>query len=142
MAISRSSSLTVPAIPEKTFDSVWVRNINIHCPQLDAEGNNGGQIHLELVPYDATEGAEAIHLSLDNEGVEYLNVDGMHDPEKTFWKCVNDVPEVAKAMEAIVSAVAPLKTWIETVPEVEETEVEETEVEGAVAEETSEEESD
>ena len=137
MAISRSSSFIVPAISKKTFDSVWVRNINIHCPQLDAEGNNGGQIHLELVPYDATEGEEAIHLGLDNEGVEYLNVDCMHSPDKTFWKCVNDVPEVAKAMEAIVSAVAPLKTWIETVPEVEETEVE-----GAAAEETSEEESD
>jgi hypothetical protein len=134
MAIPRSSSLTVPAIPEKTFDSVWVRSINIHCPQLEAEGNNGGQIHIELVPYDATEGAEAIHLSLNNEGIEYVNVDGMHNPEKSFWKCVNDVPEVAKAMEAIVSAVSPLKTWIETVPEVEATEVE-----GAAAEETSEE---
>ena len=32
-------------------------------------------------------------------------------------------------MEAIVSAVTPLKTWVETVPEVEETEVE-----GAAAE--------
>lgn len=141
MAISRSSSFTVPAISEKTFDSVWVRSINIHCPQLNAEGNNGGQIHIELVPYDATEGAEAIHLSLDNEGVEYLNVDGMHSPDKTFWKCVNDVPEVAKAMEAIVSAVAPLKTWVETAPEVEETEVEGAAAEGA-AEESADEESD
>ncbi len=124
MAISRSSSLTVPAISEKTFDSVWVRSINIHCPQLNAEGNNGGQINIELVPYDATKGSEAIYLSLDNEVNDYLNVDGTHNPDKTFWKCVNDVPEVAKAMEAIVSAVAPLKTWIETVPEVEKTEIE------------------
>ena len=125
MAISRSPSFTVPAVAEKSFDSVWVRNINIHCPQLNAEGNNEGNINIELMPYDATEGSEAIHFTIDNEGVEYINVPNRANGRKTFWECVNEVPEVAAAMEAIVAAVGPLKTWAETAPVVEEPVVEE-----------------
>jgi hypothetical protein len=129
MAISRSSAFTVPAVAEKSFDSVWVRNINIHCPQLNAEGNNEGNINIELMPYDATEGSEAIHFTIDNEGVEYINVPNRANGRKTFWECVNEVPEVAAAMEAIVAAVGPLKTWAETAPVVEEPVVEEPVVE-------------
>ena len=125
MAISRSPSFTVPAVSEKSFDSVWVRNINIHCPQLNAEGNDQGNINIELVPYDATEGSEAIHITVDNEGVEYINIPNRANGRKTFWECVNEVPEVAAAMEAIVAAVGPLKTWAETAPVVEEPVVEE-----------------
>ncbi len=147
MAISRSPSFTVPAVAEKSFDSVWVRNINIHCPQLNAEGNDQGNINIELVPYDDTEGSESIHITVDNEGVEYLNVPNRTNGRKTFWGCVNEVPEVAKAMEAIVAAVGPLKTWAETAPVVEaapadeeETSEEETSEEETSEEETSEEE--
>ena len=129
MAISRSPSFTVPAVAEKSFDSVWVRNINIHCPQLNAEGNNEGNINIELMPYDATEGSEAIHFTIDNEGVEYINVPNRANGRKTFWECVNEVPEVAAAMEAIVAAVGPLKTWAETAPVFEEPVVEEPVVE-------------
>ena len=135
MAISRSSSFTVPAVSEKSFDSVWVRNINIHCPQLNAEGSNEGNINIELMPYDATEGSEAIHFTIDNEGVEYINVPNRANGRKTFWECVNEVPEVAAAMEAIVAAVGPLKTWAETAPVVEEPVVEEPVVEEPVVEE-------
>ena len=135
MAISRSPSFTVPAVAEKSFDSVWVRNINIHCPQLNAEGNNEGNINIELIPYDATEGSEAIHFTIDNEGVEYINVPNRANGRKTFWECVNEVPEVAAAMEAIVAAVGPLKTWAETAPVVEEPVVEEPVVEEPVVEE-------
>ena len=135
MAISRSPSFTVPAVAEKSFDSVWVRNINIHCPQLNAEGNNEGNINIELMPYDATEGSEAIHFTIDNEGVEYINVPNRANGRKTFWECVNEVPEVAAAMEAIVAAVWPLKTWAETAPVVEEPVVEEPVVEEPVVEE-------
>jgi len=129
MAISRSSSFTVPAVSEKSFDSVWVRNINIHCPQLNAEGNNEGNISIELMPYDATEGSEAIHFTIDNEGVEYVNVPNRANGRKTFWECVSEVPEVAAAMEAIVAAVGPLKTWAVEEPVVEEPVVEEPVVE-------------
>ncbi len=120
MAIPRSSSLLVPAVAEQSFDSVWVRNINIHCPQLNESGNLEGSINLELVPYDSTSGSEALHITLDNEGVEYLNVPNRANGRKTFWEAVNEVPEVATAMNAIIAAVEPLKTWAETAPVVEE----------------------
>jgi hypothetical protein len=139
MAISRSPSFTVPAVSEKSFDSVWVRNINIHCPQLNAEGNDQGNINIELVPYDATEGSESIHFTVDNEGVEYINIPNRTNGRKTFWECVNEVPEVAAAMEAIVAAVGPLKTWAETAPVVEAAPAEEAPAEEEVSEETSEE---
>ena len=139
MAISRSPSFTVPAVSEKSFDSVWVRNINIHCPQLNAKGNDQGNISIELVPYDATEGSESIHFTVDNEGVEYVNVPNRTNGRKTFWDCVNEVPEVAAAMEAIVAAVGPLKTWAETAPVVEAAPAEEAPAEEEVSEETSEE---
>lgn len=120
MAISRSSSFTVPAVQEKSFDSVWVRNINIHCPQLNESGNIEGNINLELVPYDSTSGSESLHVTVDNEGVEYLNVPNRANGRKSFWEAVNEVPEVATAMNAIIAAVEPLKTWAETAPVVEE----------------------
>jgi hypothetical protein len=120
MAIPRSSSLSVPAVAEKSFDSVWVRNVNIHCPQLNQSGNLEGSINLELVPYDSTSGSEALHITLDNEGVQYLNVPNRANGRKTFWEAVNEVPEVATAMNAIIAAVEPLKTWAETAPVVEE----------------------
>jgi hypothetical protein len=120
MAISRSSSFTVPAVQEKSFDSVWVRNINIHCPQLNESGNIEGNINLELVPYDSTSGSETLHVTVDNEGVEYLNVPNRANGRKSFWEAVNEVPEVATAMNAIIAAVEPLKTWAETAPVVEE----------------------
>ena len=125
MAISRSSSFTVPAVQEKSFDSVWVRNINIHCPQLNESGNIEGNINLELVPYDSTSGSETLHVTVDNEGVEYLNVPNRANGRKSFWEAVNEVPEVATAMNAIIAAVEPLKTWAETAPVVEEPVVEE-----------------
>lgn len=120
MAISRSSSFTVPAVQEKSFDSVWVRNINIHCPQLNESGNIEGNINLELVPYDSTSGSETLHVTVDNEGVEYLNVPNRANGRKSFWEAVNEVPEVATAMNAIIAAVEPLKIWAETAPVVEE----------------------
>lgn len=120
MAISRSSSFTVPAVQEKSFDSVWVRNINIHCPQLNESGNIEGNINLELVPYDSTSGSETLHVTVDNEGVEYLNVPNRANGRKSFWEAVNEVPEVATAMNAIIAAVEPLKAWAETAPVVEE----------------------
>ena len=112
MAIPRETPFIVSPTPEKTFDSVWLRNINIHCPQINAEGNTDGHITIELVPY-SSEGSEAIYNSSDMEGVETLTVPNPPHASKSFWDSVNEVPEVAEAMGAIIAAVAPLKAWIE-----------------------------
>jgi len=49
-----------------------------------------------------------------------LNVPNRANGRKSFWDAVNEVPEVAAAMQAIVAAVGPLKTWAETAPVIEE----------------------
>jgi hypothetical protein len=125
MSIPRSSLFTTPAVEEKSFNSVWVRNINIHCPQLNGVGNTQGGISMELVPYDDTSGAEVIHITSDNEGVEYLNIPNRINGRKSFWEAIEEVPEVAAAMNAIIAAVEPLKTWAETATVIEEPLIEE-----------------
>jgi hypothetical protein len=113
MAIPRQTPFTVPPTPEKTFDSVWIKNINIHCPQINQAGNTDGHITLELAPYDSSEGSESIYISSDTEGIETLTVPNPPYANKSFWDAVNEVPEVGAAMGAIVAAVAPLRAWIE-----------------------------
>ena len=120
MAIPRSESYAIPASEEKSFDSVWVRSINIYCPEINADGNTSGSISMELLPYDATSGSEAIFTTPDNKGVEYISIPNYANGTKSFWDAVDEVPEVAAAMQAILAAVGPLKAWSETVPVVEE----------------------
>jgi len=113
MAIPRETPFTVSPTPEKTFNSVWVKNIHIHCPQINDVGNTDGHIMLELVPYDNTEGSESIYAGSDTGAVETLVVPVPPEAPKSFWDAVNEVPEVGAAMSAIVAAVAPLRAWIE-----------------------------
>lgn len=122
MAIPRQTPFTVSPTPEKTFDSVWIKNINIHCPQINEVGNTDGHISIELVPYNNSEGSEAIYVSSGVEGIETLTVPTPPVASKSFWDCVNEVPEVAAAMGAIISAVAPLRTWIEEQEEADQEE--------------------
>ena len=49
---------------------MWIRNINIHCPQINAEDNTDGSIMIDLVPYNSSEGSESIYVGSDTEAVE------------------------------------------------------------------------
>ena len=113
MAIPRKTPFTTPPTPEETFNSVWVKNINIHCPQTNEAGNTDGHIQIELVPYSNSEGSESIYAGSDSGAVEILAVPLPPESPKSFWDAVNEVPEVAAAMNAIITAVAPLRAWIE-----------------------------
>ena len=112
--IPRDEPFVVPARPEETFDSIWLRNINISVPATAQSGSTEGNIHIECLPYDADD--EQIYTTADNEGVEYLNVPNRVNGRKSFWECVNEVPEVASAMDAIIAAIPALREWINTPP--------------------------
>ena len=112
--IPRDEPFVVPASPEETFDSIWLRNINISVPATAQSGSTEGNIHIECLPYDPD--AEKIYTTPDNEGVEYLNVPNRVNGRKNFWECVNEVPEVKDAMDAIIAAIPALRTWINTPP--------------------------
>ena len=112
--IPRDEPFVVPARPEETFDSIWLRNINISVPATAESGSTEGNIHIECLPYDEEDGN--IYTTADNKGVEYLNVPNRVNGRKSFWECVNEVPEVASAMDAIITAIPALREWINTPP--------------------------
>jgi len=112
--IPRDEPFVVPARPEETFDSVWLRSINIYAPNTSTEDPNGGSLNIEMLPYDGSN--ENVLITADNEGVEYINVPSRVNGRKPFWQCVDEVPEVKAAMDAIIAAVPALRTWADTPP--------------------------
>ena len=102
--------------PEQEFDSVWLRSINLFAPQINESGNTLGSINIECLPYNGTSGKEKIWETPDNEGVEFITVPNRVNGRKSMWDCVNEVPEVATAMNAITAAIPALRTWANTPP--------------------------
>ena len=112
--IPRDEPFVVPASPEQTFDSVWLRSINIFAPNTSEAAPSEGSLNIEMLPYDGEN--QKVLVTADNEGVEYLNVPNRVNGRKTFWQCVDEVPEVKDAMDAIIAAIPALRTWANTPP--------------------------
>ena len=112
--IPRDEPFVVPASPEQTFDSVWLRSINIFAPNTSEPAPSEGSLNIEMIPYDGEN--QKVFVTADNEGVEYLNVPNRVNERKPFWQCVNEVPEVKDAMDAIIAAIPALRTWANTPP--------------------------
>ena len=112
--IPRDEPFVVPASPEETFDSVWLRSINIYAPNTSTEAPTEGSLNIEMLPYEGS--SEKVLVTADNEGVEYINVPSRVNGRKPFWQCVDEVPEVKAAMDAIIAAVPALRTWANTPP--------------------------
>jgi hypothetical protein len=110
--VPRDEPFIVPASPEETYDSIWIRSINIYAPNTAEEDPTGGSLSLEMLPYDGV--AKKVLITADNEGVEYLNVPARENGRKPFWSCVDEVPEVKAAMDAILAAIPALQTWVNT----------------------------
>ena len=111
--IPRNEPYIVPATPEKEFDNIWLRNINIYAPETLVSGNSQGSINIECLPYNPS---GQIYSTPDNEGVEYLNVPNRANGRKSLQQCVSEVPEVKIAMDAITAAIPALRTWVNTPP--------------------------
>ncbi len=112
--IPRDEPFVVPASPEETFDSVWLRSINIYVPNTAEVDPTQGSINVEMVPYDSDN--EKVLVTANNEGVEHLNVPNRINGRKPFWQAINEVPEVAAAMDAIIAAIPALRVWANTPP--------------------------
>ena len=107
--IPRDEPFVIPASPEETFDSIWLRSINIYAPNTSTASPTEGSL-----PYEGAN--EKVLITADNEGVEYINVPSRTNGRKPFWQCVDEVPEVKAAMDAIIAAVPALRTWADTPP--------------------------
>jgi hypothetical protein len=84
-----------PPKEPKAYPIVWIRNL-----QINAHDPNGeGQLYLEIVPM--AEDRELLYSGT----IEFKTVE--------LYRAMNEVPELAQAFSAILSAVKPLKTWID-----------------------------
>ena len=98
MPIDNDTTVVVPAItavPEKTYPHLWLTDIHVQ-----AKTNTQGSLGIEAVPYNGDTGEVAENSIVDNIYTDNL------------WTAVQEVPEVAIAMQAIFNAVEPLKAWI------------------------------
>jgi hypothetical protein len=96
MPLENPNPIVVPQTPEKAFPHLWIYNIIIHAPSTTT-----GHITIETLPYNGDE-------QIIGEG---RFVETIHTSD--LWEAVNEVPEVAAAMQAIIDAVIPLKNWID-----------------------------
>ena len=112
--IPRDEPFVVPARPEETYDSVWLRNINIFVPNTAEADPTQGSINIEMLPYDAEN--EKVLNTADNEGAEYINVPSRVNGRKPFWQMIQEVPEAADAMDAIIAAIPAIREWANTAP--------------------------
>ena len=96
MPINNDTVVTVPAVsvPEKTFPHLWLTEVT-----FNAESTSAGELHITAVPFNGNTG------EITTESSDLISTDNL-------WGAVQEVPEVAAAMQAIFDAVEPLKAWL------------------------------
>ena len=112
--IPRDEPFVVPARPEETFDSVWLRSINIFVPNTAEANPTEGSVNIEMIPYDSEN--TKVLVSADNEGAEYINIPSRVNGRKPFWQMIQEVPEAADAMDAIIAAIPAIREGANTAP--------------------------
>jgi len=98
MAIPRDEPYITPPEPEKTYDSIWLNSINIEITQTE------GRLNIKCLPYNST--TQELNMGLEG-GIEWIRT-------RDLWKAIDEVPEVKDAMDAITTAIVPLREWINT----------------------------
>lgn len=104
MPINNETTVVVPAItavPEKTYPHLWLTDIHVQ-----AKNNTRGSLRIEAVPYNGDTG-EIAEVRGPNK-TDKISVIRTED----LWSAVQEVPEVAIAMQCIFDAVDPLKAWL------------------------------
>lgn len=95
MAIPADKELKREAIPEKTYDSEWIRAFSVKAPSKE-----DGNIYIETIAYDST--SEELNPAMIVTSIR----------RSDFWEMVAEVPEAAAAMQAVFGAVPKMKEWI------------------------------
>jgi len=92
MPIILNQPVVVPATQEKVFDGLFVTNLMINCD------SSFGTAHITYCPYNTSTG----EILKEKKGDIFIN---------NFWECVQQVPQAATAMNAVLSAIVPIKNW-------------------------------
>lgn len=90
MAILNTEDVITPAVEEKTYPHLWIKNMNIH-----AKDETTATAFFQLCPYN-TDTKEI----LDEPKNIYID---------NLWEKINESPEFQQAMEAIFEAVNIIK---------------------------------
>lgn len=80
------------AVPQKTFDGLFVTNLIINCDSFS------GNAHVTYCPYNTSTG------EILKEQKRTIFIDN-------FWECVQQVPQAANALNHVLSAIVPIKNW-------------------------------
>lgn len=91
--LNNSEPIVIPAVPEKEFPHLWLKNIHIN-----SNSPSEGMITISSVPYNA-ETKEVGPGTVKNIMIRDL------------WAAIENVPEAAIAMQAIIAAIEPLEQW-------------------------------
>ena len=86
-----------PPKDQKSFPIIWIRNLRIAAHDPAAEGS----VYLELLPM-----SENGELFWGNGSIQITST--------RLFQAINEVPELAAAYQAILSAVKPLQAWVES----------------------------
>jgi hypothetical protein len=93
MILNNEQPIIIPATEEKQFPHLWLKNIRIDSNSVDQ-----GMIMISAAPYNS------LTKEIGGGTVKNIHV-------RDLWKAVQEVPEVAVAMNAILAAVEPLDAW-------------------------------
>ena len=93
MTLNNNQPIVIEATKEKKFPHLWLKNINI-----SSNSPNEGMIMISATPYNA---------QTKEIGPGIVKNIMIHD----LWGAVENVPEAAAAMQAIIAAIEPLEAW-------------------------------
>lgn len=93
MPIPLDPPLTIPAIPERTFASSWVRNFRVQTSKPSE-----GTLVIETVPHNATTGE-----TLDSPAQAY---------QTDLWDVAANVPSAGVALQAVLAAVPDIIDYL------------------------------
>lgn len=99
MLLINDNPVVIPAKEEEVYPHLWVNHISVTTNEVGQ-----GRVTICIVPYNA----DTQKVNLDPNVSEVISTDKL-------WESFNEVPEMRAAMNAILTAVQPLKTWLSVV---------------------------
>ena len=92
--IPAKEPIVVPAVPEKSYSSYWVRNLSVR-----STSPTDGQFYVELLPYDPATG------DIDQSRPKELRGD--------LWALIGAKAEAGAAMQAVFAAVPKIEAFVD-----------------------------
>lgn len=93
MALNNNQPIVIQAVEEKQFPHLWLKNIHI-----SSNSPSEGMVMITSIPYN--DGTKEVGPGV----VKNIII-------RDLWGAIENVPEAAAAMQAIIAAIEPLETW-------------------------------